>query len=54
MREELLAALARTRGLCADSDQSAQQTRTLLNINQTFIASLVVCHSDTTADAPPS
>jgi hypothetical protein len=53
VRQELLAALTRTRGLCAGSDQTAQQTRTLLNINQTFISSLAVCHSDT-ADSPPS
>jgi hypothetical protein len=50
VRQELLGALARTRGLCADSGQGA--TRTVLDINQTFIASLAVCRSDTTADTP--
>src|SRR5262245_565678 len=47
-RQELLGALARTRGLCADSSQGA--TRTVLDINLTFITSLAVCNSDTTAD----
>src|SRR5262245_15379169 len=47
VRQELLGALARTRGVCADSGQGA--TRTVLDINQTFIASLAVCHSDATA-----
>jgi hypothetical protein len=52
VRHELLEALARARGFCAELfDQSVQQTRTLLNINHTFIASLLVCHSGT-ADAP--
>jgi len=46
VREELLAALTRTRGLC-DPTQS-----TLLNINQTFITSLAVCEADT-ADTQP-
>lgn len=50
MRQELLAALARTKSLCADADQGA--TRTMLDINRTFISSLVVCRSDT-ADTPP-
>ena len=52
VRQELLGALARTRGLCADSGQGA--TRTVLDINQTFIASLAVCHSDATTDTAPS
>jgi hypothetical protein len=54
VRQELLAALARTRSVCAESHQNAQQTRTLLNINQTFIASLVVCDSDAADTAPTS
>jgi len=63
VREELLADLARTRGLCAEtsSDQSVRRARTLLNINQSFIASLVACPSGTadsadgwvTKSAPP-
>ena len=40
-------------GFAADS-QSGRDTRTVLDINQTFIASLVVCHSDTTADTTPT
>jgi hypothetical protein len=48
VRQELLGALARTRGLCAESGQGA--TRTVLDINQSFIASLAVCPSDATAD----
>lgn len=47
VRKDLLDGLARTRGACAEllssTDQSARQTRTLLSINQSFIASLAVC-----------
>jgi len=50
MRNQLLDGLASTLRLCAESppssDQSARQARTLLNINRSFIASLVVCLSD--------
>jgi hypothetical protein len=49
-RQELLAALARTKSLCAAADQGA--TRTMLDINRTFISSLAVCRSDA-ADTPP-
>jgi hypothetical protein len=52
VRQELLGALGRTRGLCADSGHGA--TRTVLDINQTFIASLSVCHSGTTEDTAPT
>jgi hypothetical protein len=46
VRTHLLDGLARAHVLCAEaspSDQTAQQTRTLLGINQSFIASLGVC-----------
>lgn len=47
VRRELLDGLARARSLCAQSsflpDKGVQQTRTLLNINESFIDSLVVC-----------
>ena len=49
VRTHLLDGLARAHVLCAEaspSDQAAQQTRTLLGINQSFIASLGVCRSD--------
>src|SRR5687767_4467064 len=46
VRTDLLEALSRTRGLCAqDASDQSQQTRTLLNINLSFIASLGVCPS---------
>jgi hypothetical protein len=49
VRKELLDELTHTSGQCAEpsssSDQSLQQTRTLININQSFIASLVVCRA---------
>jgi hypothetical protein len=52
VRNELLDGLASARGICAEfgSDQSQRQTRTLLNINQSFVASLVVCPSSDSAD----
>jgi hypothetical protein len=44
VRTDLLEGLSRARGLCAqDSSDQSQQTRTLLNINLSFIASLGVC-----------
>ncbi|HEY7548780.1 MAG TPA: hypothetical protein VH913_04585 [Hyphomicrobiaceae bacterium] len=45
VRTGLLEGLARTRGICAESgsDQGVQQTRTLLSINEGFIASLGIC-----------
>jgi hypothetical protein len=49
VRTHLLDGLARAHVLCAEaspSDQTAQQTRTMLGINQSFIASLGVCRSD--------
>jgi hypothetical protein len=51
VRKELLDELTLTSAQCAEpsSDQSLQQTRTLLNINQSFIASLAVCR-DTRPD----
>ncbi len=55
-RRSLLDALARTRRVCGDqeSDPSVHQTRTLLNINQGFIASLSVCRGQESASAPPA
>ncbi len=53
VRTHLLDGLARAHVLCAEaspSDQTAQQTRTLLGINQSVIASLGVCRSES-ADA---
>jgi hypothetical protein len=46
VRQGLLDGLERTRQLCGDaaSDQSQQQTRTMLIINQSFISSLSLCH----------
>ncbi|HEX6000937.1 MAG TPA: hypothetical protein VFZ16_16310, partial [Hyphomicrobiaceae bacterium] len=55
-RRSLLDALARTRRVCGDqeSDPSVHQTRTLLNINLGFIASLSVCRGQESASAPPA
>jgi hypothetical protein len=52
-RTDLLEGLSRARGLCAgDTSDQSQQTRTLLNINLSFIASLGVCSSPSqSADA---
>jgi hypothetical protein len=49
VRSDLLDALARVRGICADGapDQVQQQARALLNINQDFISSLAICSSIT-------
>jgi hypothetical protein len=52
MRKELLGALSRTRGLCAGPDQGG--TRTMLDINQAFVNSLVLCRPDATDQTPPS
>jgi hypothetical protein len=49
VRTHLLDGLARAHVLCAEalpSDQTAQHTRTMLGINQSFIASLGVCRSN--------
>jgi hypothetical protein len=51
MRQELLTALARTKGLCAGADQGA--TRTMIDINQSFVTALVLCRPDP-ADVPPA
>jgi hypothetical protein len=44
-RKELLDGLGHARASCGDgsSDPSTQQTRTLLNINQSFVSALVLC-----------
>jgi hypothetical protein len=52
VRQELLRSLARARAKCegsSESDQNAQQTKTLININESFIASIPLCRS---ADLP--
>jgi hypothetical protein len=47
VRRSLLEALAQARGLCGDSsDASLQPTRILISINQSFIASLGVCRTE--------
>jgi len=50
MRQELLTALVRTKGLCAGADHGA--TRTMIDINQSFVTALVLCRPDP-ADPPP-
>ncbi len=49
MRQELLTALARTKSLCAAADQGA--TRTMIDINESFVTALVLCRPDP-ADPP--
>jgi hypothetical protein len=51
MRQELLTALARTRSVCAGTDQGA--TRTMIDINQSFVTALVLCRPDPTDPPPP-
>jgi hypothetical protein len=46
VRRSLLESLAQARGLCGDSsDASSQPTRVMISINQSFIASLGVCRT---------
>lgn len=54
VRRSLLEALARTRRLCGDSlsNPGTQQTRTLLNINHSFISSLGICPSESRDGGP--
>jgi hypothetical protein len=55
LRQELLQALKSTRDTCAGSvagDQAAQHTRMMIDINESFIASVALCRTESQAGKP--